>query len=105
MNIFYIVYSPSLIEIHHLLLSVIHMMLSTLLTLSVSRTHVIFKQEEGRGGGALWSSFAGYVPLASQNPYLIIVYNLRSILWPVIDPILLVTFGYIVCSWFIFVAN
>ena len=38
--------------------------------------------------GGTWSSFAGYVPLASQNPYPI--YSL--ILWPTIDRIL-VTFG------------
>ena len=37
--------------------------------------------------GVLASSFAGYVPLASQNPY-----PIKSILWPAIDPIL-VTFG------------
>ena len=40
----------------------------------------------GWGGGVLWLVFAGYVPLASQSPYLIIVY-----FWPIIDPIL-VTF-------------
>ena len=28
----------------------------------------------GRGGGVLGLIFAGYVPLASQNPYPIIVY-------------------------------
>ena len=32
----------------------------------------------GGGGGVLGSSFAGYVPLASQNPYSIIVYSLAS---------------------------
>ena len=37
----------------------------------------------GGGGGVLGSSFAGYVPLASQNPYPIIVY-FWSILWPII---------------------
>ena len=37
------------------------------------------------GGGVLGLIFAGYVPLASQSPYPI------SILWPIIDPIL-VTF-------------
>ena len=41
-------------------------------------------------GGALGSSFGGLVPLASQNPYPIIVCT--CILWPAIDPIL-VTFG------------
>ena len=44
-----------------------------------------------RGGGILGSSFAGYVPLASQNPYPVIVY-VWSILWPISNPIL-VTFG------------
>ena len=29
-------------------------------------------------GGVLGSSFAGYVPLASQNPYLIMVYSVAS---------------------------
>ena len=55
------------------------------------------------GGGVLGSSFAGYVRLASQNPYPIIVY-FWYILWPIIDPIL-VTLGY--CSLFLvyFVAN
>ena len=32
----------------------------------------------GGGGGGLGSSFAGYVPLASQNPYPIIVYSVAS---------------------------
>ena len=32
----------------------------------------------GGGGGVLGSSFAGYVPLASQNPYPIIVYSVAS---------------------------
>ena len=31
-----------------------------------------------RGGGVLGSSFAGYVPLASQNPYPILVYSVAS---------------------------
>ena len=30
------------------------------------------------GGGVLGSSFAGYVPLASQNPYPVIVYSVAS---------------------------
>ena len=30
------------------------------------------------GGGVLGSSFAGFVPLASQNPYPIIVYSVAS---------------------------
>ena len=33
-------------------------------------------------GGILGLMFAGYVPLASQSPYPIIVY-----FWPIIDPI------------------
>ena len=44
----------------------------------------------GGGGGVLGSCFAGYVPLACQKPYPIIVY-FWSILWPIINPIL-VTF-------------
>ena len=32
----------------------------------------------GGGGAVLGSIFAGYVPLASQNPYLIIVYSLAN---------------------------
>ena len=31
-----------------------------------------------KGGGVLGSSFAGYVPLASQNPYPIIVYSVAN---------------------------
>ena len=48
------------------------------------------------GRGVPGASFAGYVPLASQSPYPIIVY-FWSILWPIIlvDPIL-VTFGQII---------
>ena len=42
----------------------------------------------GGGGGELALIFSGYVPLASQTPYPIIVR------WPIIDPIL-VTFGQI----------
>ena len=43
------------------------------------------KYMEPRGGeGFLGSIFAGHVPLASQNPYTIIVY-FWSILWPIID--------------------
>ena len=41
-------------------------------------------------GGVTGSIFAGYMPLASRNPYPIKLF--KSILWPVIDPIL-VTFG------------
>ena len=51
--------------------------------------HLVTSQE---GGGVLGSSSTGYVLLAPQNPYPIIVY-FWSILWPNIDPIL-VTFGY-----------
>ena len=32
----------------------------------------------GGGGGVLWLMFAGYVPLASQSPYPIIVYLLAN---------------------------
>ena len=32
----------------------------------------------GGGGGVLGSSFAGYVPLASENPYPIIVYSVAN---------------------------
>ena len=35
----------------------------------------------GGRGGVLWLIFAGYVPLASQSPYAIIVYSV-----PLIDP-------------------
>ena len=35
-------------------------------------------RERKPGGGVLGSSFAGYVPLASQNPYPIIVYSVVS---------------------------
>ena len=31
-----------------------------------------------RGGGVLGSGFAGYVPLASQNPLLIIIYSVAN---------------------------
>ena len=41
-------------------------------------------------GGVLGSIFAGYVSLAPRTPTL-----LKSILWPIIDPIL-VTFGQMV---------
>ena len=33
---------------------------------------------EIRGGGILGSSFAGYVPLAPQNPHTIIVYSVAN---------------------------
>ena len=46
-------------------------------------------KEHGGGGGGLGLIFAGYMPLASQSHYPIVVY-----LWPIIDPIL-VTFGQI----------
>ena len=32
----------------------------------------------GEGGGVLGSGFAGYVPLASQNPHPIIVYSVAN---------------------------
>ena len=44
--------------------------------------------EGGGGGGAprsLELMFTGYVPLASQSPYSIIVY-----FWPIIEPILVI---------------
>ena len=44
----------------------------------------------GRARGVFGLLFAGYVPLASQCPYPIIVY----FFWTIIDPIL-VTFGQI----------
>ena len=34
----------------------------------------------GKGWGALGLIFAGYVPLASQNPYLILVYSMANII-------------------------
>ena len=39
----------------------------------------------GGGGGSLASICAGYLRLASQNPYPNVVY-FWSILWPIIDP-------------------
>ena len=45
----------------------------------------------GRGGKGIGSTFAGYVPLASQSPYPVIVYSVDNI---IIDSIL-VTFGQI----------
>ena len=33
----------------------------------------------GEGGEFFWLIFAGYVPLASQSPYPIIVYSVRQI--------------------------
>ena len=33
---------------------------------------------DSRGGGGTWVNFAGYVPLASPNPYPIIVYSVAS---------------------------
>ena len=41
----------------------------------------------GGGGGVLGSSFAGYVPLASQNPHPVIVYSVANYR-PILD-----TFG------------
>ena len=46
---------------------------------------------EPGGGGDTWVKFCWVCALASQNPYPIIVY-FWSILWPIINPIL-VTFG------------
>ena len=39
--------------------------------------HLNTKEPRG-GGGVLGSTFAGYVPLASQNPYPIIVYSVTN---------------------------
>ena len=36
------------------------------------------KEKRFRPGGALGSTFAGYVPLASQSPYPIIVYSVAN---------------------------
>ena len=55
------------------------------------------------GGGVLKEIFADYVPLASQNPYSIIV-NFWSVVLPFIDPIL-VTFGHYSLCIVYFVAN
>ena len=55
------------------------------------------ERQETQGKGSVGLIFAGYVPLASQSPYPIIV-NFWSILWPIIGPIL-VTFGH--CSSFL----
>ena len=47
------------------------------------RRHVIssiYHQSLGEGGGVLGSIFAGYVLLASPNPYPIIVYSLANLL-------------------------
>ena len=55
-----------------------------------SRDYGIFSrvvETPGGGAGILGLIFAGYVPLASQSPYPIIVYSVANI-----DPIL-VTFG------------
>ena len=55
------------------------------------------------GGRYLGQVLLGYVPLAPQNPYPIIVY-FSPILWSNIDPIL-VTFGYYSMFRVYFVAN
>ena len=47
------------------------------MTVSVSRVPVI-PGGGGVGGGALGLIFAGYVPLASQSPYTIIVWQLQT---------------------------
>ena len=41
-------------------------------------TNISKPRGRGGGGGVLGSGFAGYVPLASQNPYSIIVYSVAS---------------------------
>ena len=88
-----------MISIHNILIiPVFNTSFALLLTYECSAflLHKLTKKLEplpggGVGGGVLGSSFAGYVPLASQNPYPIIVY-FWSTLWPIINPIL-VTFG------------
>ena len=40
--------------------------------------HLCFQLIPGGGGGLLGSLFAGYVPLASQSPYPIIVYSVAN---------------------------
>ena len=35
-------------------------------------------QLNSRGGGVLWKSFAGYVPLPSQSPHPIFVYSVAN---------------------------
>ena len=42
------------------------------------KTDKLCSREEGGGGGVLESIFAGYVPLASPNPYPIIVYSVAN---------------------------
>ena len=41
-------------------------------------TDIFYLSCEPRGGGVLGSGFAGYVPLASQNPHPIIVYSVAN---------------------------
>ena len=66
-----------------LLTDTLYVVLPKILPLSV-----LFPALAPAGGGELALIFSGYVPLASQTPYPIIVR------WPIIDPIL-VTFGQI----------
>ena len=40
--------------------------------------NAILRSNDIPGGGVLGSIFAGYVPLASQNPYPIIVYSVAN---------------------------
>ena len=48
------------------------------------------KTPKQSSGGVTGSIFAGYIPLASRNPYPIQL--LKSLLWPIID-LILVNFG------------
>ena len=43
-----------------------------------SKTDYLGYPRVGEGGGVLGSMFAGYVPLASQTPYPIIVYSVSN---------------------------
>ena len=44
-----------------------------------SSMHLKAKRPGGGGGGVLGSIFAGYVPLASRNPYPIKVYSVAKL--------------------------
>ena len=46
--------------------------------LSHQSAPIAHQSSPGGWGGVLWLVFAGYVPLASQSPYLIIVYFLAN---------------------------
>ena len=56
------------------------------------------------GGGVLWLIFAGYLPLASQGPYPIIVYSVashRSPQAPSLDPPLLYVSPTVQTFWYV----